>query len=351
MRRLVGQLKLPVRINLETLTSTLQSFTDYFKGFEKVKAVRDVFGENTDVILQNLKIGFVSYRRMYMGIRDEDGNISIGTYHLKHSDLRTLYLDVVHELFHVKQFMENKEYFREEHKKFMLDRSLYYLSPIEVPAYNHTVREAERIGMSNDEIINYLKMGPVPPRIFNKFLEEMGLKREATSSPASRAKLFVRINRNPSLTLLPFTNCFEGFEKIPTVKALFGDRTEEVLSKLRVEFVDTALGTIFPSEEDGHLVISVAYLRKGDVNSIYLGVLLCLNFLKHLSEGKIPFDSRDREFWENPVILESYKAMVREARRIGTSNDKILEHLQIPRFIMSPRDYNRFVRKLLDQNG
>jgi hypothetical protein len=221
VRRLVRQLKLPVRINLETLTSTLQSFTDYFKGFEKVKAVRDVFGENTDVILQNLKIGFVSYRRMYMGIRDEDGNISIGTYHLKHSDLRTLYLDVVHELFHVKQFMENKEYFREEHKKFMLDRSLYYLSPIEVPAYNHTVREAERIGMSNDEIINYLKMEPVPPRVFNKFLEEMGLKREATSSPASRAKLFVRINRNPLLTLLPFTNCFEGFEKIPAIPGLF----------------------------------------------------------------------------------------------------------------------------------
>ena len=172
---------LQVKINRKAPASTLQPFRDYFKGFENVGAVRVVFGDKTESVLRNLKVSFISNRRMYMGIRDDDGNISIGTYHLKNSDIRALYLDIVHELFHVKQFMKDKKYFHKEHMKFMGNRALYYVSPIEVPAYMHTVEEAKRIGMSYDEIAEYLKMGPVSQKIFRKFLQEMNLKKERVS--------------------------------------------------------------------------------------------------------------------------------------------------------------------------
>jgi hypothetical protein len=99
MSQLVRRSELPIEINRETPPPDLFLFTDYFKGFEKVQAVRSVFGEETDAVLGNLKVSFISLKFMYMGIRDEDGNISVGTYHLGHSDLRTLYLDIVHELF------------------------------------------------------------------------------------------------------------------------------------------------------------------------------------------------------------------------------------------------------------
>jgi hypothetical protein len=64
--------------------------------------------------------------------------------------MKVLYLDVVHELFHVKQFMEGKNLFQNEFE--------YVDSPIEVPAYEFTVKEAKRIGMSMNEIVEYLKV-------------------------------------------------------------------------------------------------------------------------------------------------------------------------------------------------
>src|SRR5580704_937440 len=118
MSELFRRSDLPIKINLDTPKPDLYPFTDYFQGFEKVAAVRRVFGEETDAILGNLKVSFISLKFMYMGIRDEDGNISVGTYHLEHSDVRTLYLDIVHELFHIKQWHEDKIRFGEEHQKF-----------------------------------------------------------------------------------------------------------------------------------------------------------------------------------------------------------------------------------------
>ena len=125
-------------------------FTDYFAGFEKVAAVRSLFGAKTAEVLRNLKVEFFSLRFGYMSVSDEDGHVLISTNHLKNADLKVLYLDVVHELFHVKQFMEGKNLFQNEFE--------YVDSPIEVPAYKFTVEEAKRIGMSMNEIVEYLKV-------------------------------------------------------------------------------------------------------------------------------------------------------------------------------------------------
>jgi hypothetical protein len=125
-------------------------FTDYFVGFEKVAAVRSLFGAKTAEVLRNLKVEFFSLRFGYMSVSDEDGHILISTNHLKNADMKVLYLDVVHELFHVKQFMEGKNLFQNEFE--------YVDSPIEVPAYEFTVEEAKRIGMSMNEIVEYLKV-------------------------------------------------------------------------------------------------------------------------------------------------------------------------------------------------
>jgi hypothetical protein len=341
--------KLPVKINRKAPPAVLQPLTDYFKGFEKVEAVRSVFGEETEEVLSKLKIGFISNKRMYMGIRDEDGNIAVGTYHLRHSDEHILYLDIVHELFHIKQWMKDKAWFTEEHMKFMADRLLYYVSPLEVPAYKHTVREAERLGMHHEEIAEYLKMIPVPAKVFDGFLEQMEIRRSSGPPPSSKVKrkVPVEINRNPSLALHPFTAYFQGFEKSAAVKTLFGEKTPQVLRNLKVEFVDSAFGSIYPSEEDGHLVVNSAYIKEADVDSIYLDVLLSLNFLKRYpKQGEGPLESEELEFGENPIVLESYKAMVKEAKRIGTPDSKILEHLQLPRFMMSAPAYRKFVGAL-----
>lgn len=146
----------------------LHPFTEFFKGFEKVEAVRSTFGEKTEEILAKLKVEFFSFRFGYMGVSDVDGHILISTHHLKNSDFKVLYLDIVHELVHVKQFTEGKQLFNSEFE--------YVDSPVEVEAYRHCVNEAKRIGMTDKEIIEYLKVEWVDPESHKRLVEAVGLK-------------------------------------------------------------------------------------------------------------------------------------------------------------------------------
>jgi hypothetical protein len=147
---------------------TLYPFTDYFKGFENVGAVRSTFGPRTEEVLRNLKVEFFSSKFGYMGVSDVDGHLMVSSYHLKNSDFKILYLDVVHELVHVKQFMDGKELFSSEFE--------YVDNPTEIEAYQLTVKEAKRIGMSDDEVIEYLKVEWVDEDAHRRLVEAVGLK-------------------------------------------------------------------------------------------------------------------------------------------------------------------------------
>ncbi len=151
---------------------SLYPFTDFFRGFEKVEAIRLLFGEKTEEVLNQLKVEFYSAHYGYMSTSDEDGHLLISSYHLRTGDVRTIYLDVVHELHHVKQFFEGRELFSDEFN--------YVDSPIEIEAYLPTVAEARRLGMTEEEIIDYLKVEWIPPDQFERFLVNMGLKKTRT---------------------------------------------------------------------------------------------------------------------------------------------------------------------------
>jgi len=141
--------KLKVEIDRDAPV-TLLPFTDYFKGFEKIEAVKSIFGRQTAKVLNDLKVEFFSAKFGYMSVSDVDGHLLVSAHHLKTSEAKILYLDIIHELFHVKQFMEGKKLFQDEYE--------YVDSPIEVPAYLFTIDEAKRIGMPREEIIEYLKV-------------------------------------------------------------------------------------------------------------------------------------------------------------------------------------------------
>ena len=338
---LVSHSELPITIVRDAPDSPLFPFTNYFNGFEQVQAVKEVFGEQTDDVLENLKVTFVSNRQMYMGIRDQDGNLTVGTYHLKNSDLRTLYLDLVHELFHVKQFREDKRNFRREHQRYLkngFDTALYFKSPIEVPAYRHAVDEAKRIGMNFDEISEYLKMGPVDPEVFSRLLDDVGLEREMKPTPPKRLR--VKINRRASIRLYPFTDYFKGLENIEVVRGLLGPRTEDFLAHLRVEFSMSRIRMMTVDETDGHLQVSSAHLKGADKRLLYFDILACLSSLKSRA-GRA-----SREQADDHEIAESYRLAVSEARRLGLSNATLVEHLSTMRFMLDPEELARFVRKV-----
>jgi hypothetical protein len=127
----------------------LFKFTDYFKGFEKVEAVRELFGDEVEKVLIALKVEFTS-RRGYMGVSDQDGHLIVSAYYLKNGDEKDIYLDIIHELVHIKQFREGEKLF---------NTSFDYVDrPTEIEAYKHAVKEARKIGMTDKEICEYLRV-------------------------------------------------------------------------------------------------------------------------------------------------------------------------------------------------
>ena len=150
---------------------TLYQFTDYFKGFEKVEAVRKLFGERTEDVLLNLKVEFGG-RRGYMGVSNDDGHLSVSASYLNQGDIIDIYLDLIHELVHVKQFMDGKELF---------DRHYNYVDrPTEIEAFRFAVKEARKIGLSEERICEYLKMESLSDEDFQRLINALNIQCKVT---------------------------------------------------------------------------------------------------------------------------------------------------------------------------
>ncbi|MBX5321676.1 MAG: hypothetical protein QHH12_07530 [Candidatus Bathyarchaeota archaeon] len=156
------KVKIPRNVRITT-----HSFTKFFKGFEKVEAVKSIFGEKTEEVLNNLQVEFAGFRG-YMGVSDIDGHIIISARYLNNGDLIDIYLDIIHELVHVKQFMEGKKLFD--------DRYSYVGRPTEIEAYRHAVAEAKRLGLDDSRICQYLKTEWMNEKDLKKLTKILGVK-------------------------------------------------------------------------------------------------------------------------------------------------------------------------------
>jgi len=140
--------RVPIASRLLKPVGTTYPFTDYFKGFEKVEAVRQIFGEQTEATLRNLQVAF-TWLPGYMWINTEDGSLVVSSRYMNNGNRTDIYLDLIHELVHVKQFMEGKQLFDAEYD--------YADRPTEIEAYQHAVQEARRLGLNDERICDYLK--------------------------------------------------------------------------------------------------------------------------------------------------------------------------------------------------
>jgi hypothetical protein len=142
-------------------------FKDVFGGFEKIEAVRSIFGSSTDKVLSALRVD-VEDGRGYMRINDKKGSVIVSARYLKEGEETHLYLDVVHELVHVRQHMEGKE---------LWDRRYAYVDrPTELEAYRVALDEARRLGLGERDIVDYLKVEWVTDEEFGQLLRTLGVK-------------------------------------------------------------------------------------------------------------------------------------------------------------------------------
>jgi len=379
---LVRQLELPAEISRVAPPPRLYPFTRFFKGFERVPAVRELFGEQTAAMLGNLKVEFVSNRFIYMAVSHKDAHLIVSSWQLENSDFRTLYLDFVHELYHVWQFMHEKEAFIRGYERLVRKPAAYFGNPIEVAAYRHTVAEAERIGMTDDEIAEYLKVPWSSPDRVKAFLEKTGQRGARRAKPA-RIPSSVTISKRVPIALSPFTDYFKGFESVPGVRRLFGDAAEGVLAGLKVEHTSYPLGYVGMSFEDGHLLVNSWHLVSSDLSVFYLDIFFYLQTVSQFLEGRweltgffadgsimregpsfreyaarmVGFDGfdafataaakvKDFSFFDSPIGLEAYKATVDEGRRIGMTEAELEEYVFLPSVGMTRSLHKRFVRNL-----
>ena len=87
--------------------------------------------------------------------------------YLKNGDKTDIYLDVVHELCHVKQHLDGRELFDPRYD--------YVDRPTEVEAYRYAVQEAKRLGLSDERILCYLQTEWISDEDLKRLVKNMGI--------------------------------------------------------------------------------------------------------------------------------------------------------------------------------
>jgi hypothetical protein len=172
--------KLHVKIERDAPTK-LYPFGRFFKGFENLPPIRELFGKQTAKILRQQKVEFFSARFGYMGTSDVDAHLIISSNYLKTGEFRSVYLDIVHELCHVNQF---------RHRKPLFYPKLSYVdAPSEIEAYAFTVKEGKRIGMTDKQLLDYLKVEWISAAEHRRLARHVGLVAKRTPSRSHRSRL------------------------------------------------------------------------------------------------------------------------------------------------------------------
>jgi len=103
-----------------------------------------------------------------MGVSDLDGHLIVNACYLSKGDVVDIYLDIIHELVHVKQFMDGRELFNSYYR--------YVERPTEIEAYRIAVAEARRLGLTEQRICQYLKTEWMSDKDFKKLTRILNVK-------------------------------------------------------------------------------------------------------------------------------------------------------------------------------
>ena len=153
---------------------------DVFQGLEDSYTLASLYPDAQErVALLRETALIVSPEDLYGYVDDEDGAIYLGHDHLRNSDRLTVYLDILHELVHVKQLREGRDLYDK--------RYAYVDRPTEVEAYALVVEEARRMGMTEETIADYLRVEWASPADHERLCRRLGVNPDGgKTSPPER---------------------------------------------------------------------------------------------------------------------------------------------------------------------
>jgi len=155
IRNVTHSMKNTYRIN-RGLKPGQYRLEDVFPDIRSYDILSAIFADEKEIsrVMANVRV-IVMNGPHEMFVDNHDGAITIGLTHLCSSSDEILYLDIIHELCHVKQHLQGQNLYDE--KKAYVDRET------EIEAYELTVREARRIGLGDDAIADYLRVSWITP--------------------------------------------------------------------------------------------------------------------------------------------------------------------------------------------
>ena len=95
-------------------------------------------------------------------------HLMVSSRSLNSGDKTGIHLDVIHELTHIKQFMEGLELFDVHYG--------YTGRPTEIEAYSRVVEEARNLGLSDERICIYLKTEWMGERDLKLLAQKLNVK-------------------------------------------------------------------------------------------------------------------------------------------------------------------------------
>ena len=156
-----------IKIN-RNITPGDYSLAEIFNGLKEVSILMKVFKtkeELDDVFLKTNVI--VEESDHYMYVKNDDASVVIGFSHLKNSDPKILYLDIIHELVHVMQQRQGLDLYNKSYA--------YVDRPTQIEAYEIAVLEAKNLGMNDKEILDYLLVEWITPEEHKRLASHVGL--------------------------------------------------------------------------------------------------------------------------------------------------------------------------------
>ncbi len=162
------------RVNRRIAAGT-HPVTQVFHGLDRDPGFRSLFANDgmRTKVLGACRIR-VEPQDLYMYIDDKRGHIVAGLDYLRTAEPWVLYLDVMHELVHIRQWFAGRA---------LWDRRYAYVDrPTEVEAYRFSVRHAKKLGIPDRDIADYLRVEWISKKEHERLCHRVGLR-----VPESRA--------------------------------------------------------------------------------------------------------------------------------------------------------------------
>ncbi len=150
------------------LPEGLYPLSEVALGLEDSPALESVFPDpwEREKILKSVVVR-VRPGQGYMRVDNADFTIIVAQDHLRLSDMRVVYLDFIHELVHIKQVRGGLQVFGHDVR--------YVDKDTEIEAYQVAIKEGRRIGMSEDEIRDYLDVPWITEDEYRVLLARLGV--------------------------------------------------------------------------------------------------------------------------------------------------------------------------------